>query len=308
VTQLTPSQPAATSGSNNGSAAGNSGSGGSSGAMQAQGTAGQAATQSPGAAGQAATPPTDQPPPATGNTQVFLLFGQSNMYGVPAPEQQDLTINPHVEVLTITKCAKHDVNQWVPAQPPLHGCVGMPSNAPTGPGVGPGDYFAKTLADAFPNDTILLVPGAVPGVSIDTFQRGQTNYNNLLARAKLAQQRGPIRGMIFHQGENDAGQSSWPMRVKNAVTALRADLNIGDVPFVAGELLYSPPGCCGTQHNPLVEMLPSVITNTAVVKADGLVALTKAQDTFGVYHFNLPSQRTLGQRYGQAMLQLLGKN
>jgi hypothetical protein len=305
VSQLTPSQPAANAGSNS-----NSGSGGTSnGAMQAQGAAGQAASPPQGAAGQAATPPSDQQqPPAAGNTQVFLLFGQSNMWGVPAPEQQDLAINPHVEVLTITKCAKHDVNQWVPAQPPLHGCVGMPSGAQTGPGVGPGDYFAKTLADAFPNDTILLVPGAVPSVSIDTFQRGQTNYDNLLARAKMAQQRGPIKGMIFHQGENDSGQPSWPMRVKNAVTALRADLNIGDVPFVAGELLYSPPGCCGTQHNPLVDMLPSVITNTAIVKTNDLTALTKAQDTFGVYHFNLSSQRTLGQRYGQAMLQLLGSN
>ncbi len=149
-------------------------------------------------------------PPATGKTRVFLLFGQSNMWGVPAPEPQDMEINPRVEVLTLTSCSKHGMNQWVPAQPPLHGCVGQPVTSPTGPGVGPGDYFARTLADAFPQDTILLVPGAVPGVSIDTFQPGQQNYTSLLARAKMAQQRGPITGMIFHQGESDNGQASWP--------------------------------------------------------------------------------------------------
>ena len=110
------------------------------------------------------TPP-QQPPPAAGRTQVFLLFGQSNMWGVPNPQQQDLTINPRVEVLTITNCSKHGTNQWVPAQPPLHGCVGQPGTGGQGPGVGPGDYFGKTIADAFPNDTILLVPAAVPGVS-----------------------------------------------------------------------------------------------------------------------------------------------
>jgi hypothetical protein len=123
-----------------------------------------------------------QTPPPTGHTQVFLLFGQSNMWGVPHPEQQDLAINPRVEVLTLTTCSKHGTNQWVPAQPPLHGCVGEPGNNPRGPGLGPGDYFARTLADAFPQDTILLVPAAVPGVSIDTFQPGQANYNTLLAR------------------------------------------------------------------------------------------------------------------------------
>lgn len=245
-----------------------------------------------------------QAPPATGNTKVFLLFGQSNMWGVPHPEQQDLTINPRIEVLTLTSCSKHGVNQWVPAQPPLHGCVGQPGNDPRGPGLGPGDYFAKTLADAFPKDTILLVPGAVPGVSIDTFQPGQPNYIALLARAKMAQQRGPIAGMIFHQGESDNGQSTWPNRVKAVVDRLRSDLGVGGVPFVAGELPYRPAGCC-SGHNTYVNMLPNLITNAAVAKADGLTLLST--DGFGNLHFDAASQRTFGRRYGEAMLKLLGK-
>jgi hypothetical protein len=120
----------------------------------------------------------------------------------------------------------------------------------------------------------------------------------------MAQQRGPITGMIFHQGESDNGQDSWPMRVKATVDRLRSDLDIGDVPFVAGELLYTPPGCCGS-HNALVNQLPNLIRNTAVAKADGLSAL--ATDGFGNLHFDVASQRTLGGRYGQAMLMLLGK-
>jgi hypothetical protein len=241
---------------------------------------------------------------AAGKIQVFLLFGQSNMWGVPAPEQQDMEINARVEVLTLMSCSKHGINQWVPAQPPLHGCVGQPGTSPRGPGVGPGDYFARTLADAFPQDTILLVPAAVPGVSIDTFQPGQQNYTALLARAKMAQQRGPIKGMIFHQGESDNGQASWPMRVKT-VDRLRSDLDIGEVPFVAGELLYSPPGCCGG-HNVLVNQLPKLVSNTLVAKADGLSALTT--DGFGNLHFDVAAQRTIGRRYGQAMLMLLTKS
>src|SRR5262249_8576838 len=161
-----------------------------------------------------------------GKTQVFLLFGQSNMWGVPNPQPQDLAINPRVEVLTITSCAKHGVNQWVPAQPPLHGCVGEIGTGGNGPGVGPVDYFAQTAAGALPPATILLAPAAVPGVSIDSFQPGQPNYINLLNRARMAQMRGEIRGMIFHQGESDTGQASWPMRVKTVVDRLRSDLKI----------------------------------------------------------------------------------
>lgn len=251
-------------------------------------------------------PTPTEPTPEAPQTRVFLLFGQSNMWGVPLPQQQDLAVNPRVEVLTTQACNRHGNSQWVPAQPPLHGCVGAPGNNGQGPGVGPGDYFAKAIADAFPQDTILLVPAAVPGVSINTFQPGQQNYTNLLNRARMAQQRGEIAGLIFHQGESDSGQDDWPTRVKNTVDRLRADLGIGEVPFVAGELLYNPAGCCGNGHNPLVNQLPTLISNAAVARAEGFTPLPASVDTFGNLHFDLASQREFGRRYAQAMLELLG--
>ncbi len=249
--------------------------------------------------------PPPQEPPAGPQTRVFLLFGQSNMWGVPLPQQQDLTINPRVEVLTTQACGRHGNNQWVPAQPPLHGCVGAPGTDGRGPGVGPADYFAKAIADAFPQDTILLVPAAVPGVSISTFQPGAQNYNNLLNRARMAQSRGQIAGMLFHQGETDSGNPNWPNNVKTTVDRLRADLGVGEVPFVAGELLPTPIGCCGG-HNQRVNELPGIITNTAIVRSQGLSALPGNIDqSQGNLHFDLPSQREFGRRYAAAMLELL---
>ena len=249
------------------------------------------------------TPPAETPPaetpPAAARTQVFLLFGQSNMWGVPNPTQQDMEINPRVEVLTFTACGRHGNNQWVPAQPPLHGCVGQIGTGTMGPGVGPGDYFAKAIAEAFPQDTILLVPAAVPGVSINTFQPGQQNYNNLLSRARMAQQRGEISGMIFHQGESDSGrpdEATWPTRVKTVVDRLRSDLGLGNVPFVAGELPEG--GCCGG-FNRIIAQLPSTIPGARVVLSDGLAELPDD------LHFTVDAQRTLGARYGEAMLDLL---
>lgn len=242
------------------------------------------------------------PDPNTPTTQVFLLLGQSNMWGVPNPQQQDMDINPRVEVLTLSNCGRHGVDQWVPAQPPLHGCVGQIGTGSNGPGVGPGDYFAKTIADAFPEDTILLVPTAIPGASIDVFQPGQQDYNSIVRRARLAQERGEIRGMIFHQGESDTNQGTWPGRVKNVVDQLRSDLALDDVPLIAGELLIG--GCCQS-HNTLVSQLTNDITNTSVASAAGFAPVP--DDGFGNLHFDLPSQREFGRRYGQLMLQALGQ-
>jgi len=229
-------------------------------------------------------------------TRVYILFGQSNMWGVPPPGAEDMVTNPRVEVLTLTSCGSHGTNQWVTAAPPLHGCVGSPSGAATGPGLGPGDYFARTLAAAYPNDTILLVPASIPGVSIDVFAPGQQAYQSMVSRAQMAQQRGEIRGIIFHQGETDTGSPTWPGRVAAVVSALKQDLGIGDVPFLAGELPTA--GCCGTGHNGRVgELDNGAIPNAHIVQAAELPVLGDG------LHFTTTAQRTLGTRYGEVMLQ-----
>ncbi|HWA72851.1 MAG TPA: sialate O-acetylesterase [Polyangiaceae bacterium] len=239
-------------------------------------------------------------------TLLFLLIGQSNMAGAPSPEAEDQVENPRVKVLAYEDCPNlgRRYDQWYPAKAPLHGCGG---------GVGPGDYFAKALASAFPSATIGLVPLAINGVDIDFFVKGAVSarrgefrippdnhwagaYDWVLERARLAQQSGTIRGILFHQGESDTGKAEWPGKVKRVVEDLRADLAIGEVPLVAGELLYS--GCCGKWHNPLIQQLPSLISNARVVSADGLSGMDGA-------HFDLAGQRTLGARYGAAMLELL---
>jgi hypothetical protein len=243
---------------------------------------------------------------AAARTQVFLLFGQSNMYGLPAPQTEDLQINPRVEVLTLEACGRHGVNQWMPAQPPLHGCIGQVSTSVFGPGVGPGDYFARAIAAAFPEDTILLVPNAIAGVSIDVFQPGQQAYNSIVTRARMAQERGEISGIIFHQGESDCespqSQATWPGRVNTVVTQLRSDLGMGNAPFVAGELIYTR-GCSRTM-NPVINSLPNLIANSAVVSANGNFAAVQG-DNYNDIHFELAGQRELGRRYGAAMLGLL---
>lgn len=232
----------------------------------------------------------------------FLLIGQSNMEGVPKPESEDLAVDPRIRVLAYDDCPTlgRTYNRWVAASPPLHGC-----NA----GVGPGDAFAKVVAAAHPNAVIGLVPCAISGVDIDFFRKGVVSarrgefrippdnhwsgaYDWVVSRARIAQESGVIRGILFHQGESDSGSATWVAKVAEMVADLRADLDLSDAPFVAGELLHG--GACAA-HNALVHELPGRIDHAFVVSASGLAGLDR-------FHFDLPGQRELGRRYGRTML------
>jgi hypothetical protein len=241
------------------------------------------------------------------NFLLFLLIGQSNMEGWATAEAADRVQDPRVKVLGFDNCTNlgRQYNQWYTAAPPLHACFA---------GVGPGDSFARTLAAAYPGKTIGLVPCAISGVDIDYFRKGVVStrrsqfrippdnhwagaYDFVIERARLAQQVGVIRGIIFHQGESDNGNPAWVGKVKEMVTDLRTDLGLGEgVPFIAGELLYT--GCCSL-HNGLLPQLPAQIPNAYVVSACGLAGADEA-------HFNLAGYRELGLRYAQQMLQVLG--
>jgi hypothetical protein len=227
------------------------------------------------------------------------------MEGVPRPQAPDQAEHPRIFVLGFDgKCHGRTYNEWAPAFAPLHHCWA---------GVGPGDWFARTMAEAWPAAKIGIVPAALAGVDIDLFRKGvvskrrkefqippdnhyQSAYDMLVDRARVAQKSGTIRGIIFHQGESDNGDPAWVDKVKQIVSDLRQDLELGeDVPFLAGELPLD--ACCG-EHNELVRRLPSAIPGAYVVSARDLTIMDQ-------YHFDLTSQRELGRRYAALMLDLI---
>jgi len=228
---------------------------------------------------------------------VFLLLGQSNMAGYPKAQDADKVKNERIRVLGFDACAAtgRQLDKWDVAVAPLHECWNG--------ALGPGDYFAKTIIDKIPaGDTIGLVPCAISGEKIETFLKvGGSKYTWIVQRAKLAQQAGGvIEGMLFHQGESNTGDSTWPGKVNTLVTDLRAELGIGNVPFLAGELAYD--GGSAT-HNTQVNRLPTVVTNAFVVSASGL-ALDPA-DTQWHLHFGHDAQVTFGKRYAAKMIEAL---
>ncbi|MFN2165539.1 MAG: sialate O-acetylesterase, partial [Anaerolineae bacterium] len=143
---------------------------------------------------------------------IFMLMGQSNMAGVADKEPSDETTDDRI--LVLGGC-NQPAGQWNLAKPPLNDCPGEKGwNLSTS--VGPGTWFAKTIVEKLPaGDSIGLVGTAESGESITTFIAGGTHHQMILNKIEQAKQaeNGRFAGIIFHQGESDYNQGSWPDQV-----------------------------------------------------------------------------------------------
>jgi hypothetical protein len=221
--------------------------------------------------------------------QFFLLIGQSNMAGRGVVEEQDKQIIPRVFMLNKEMA-------WVPAVDPLH------FDKPAVAGVGLGRTFAKTLQWADPTASIGLIPAAFGGTSLDEWKPGEKLYADAVRRTQEAIKSGKLRGILWHQGEADAGTeehvNSYRERFVNLVQHLRQDLNAPDVPVVVGELGEFQQGKFTRQLNEQLALIPFSVPHSAFVSSAGL---THKGDTL---HFNSASAREFGRRYALAFLSL----
>jgi pimeloyl-ACP methyl ester carboxylesterase len=227
---------------------------------------------------------------------LYLLIGQSNMAGRGAIEEQDKT--PHPRVLKFGK-----ENRWEPGLDPLH------FDKPAIAGVGLGSSFARAMAERHPEATIGLIPCAVGGTPLSRWMKGGDLYEQALVRARLAMKDGTLKGILWHQGENDAGNEklalSYGLRLTAMVKDLRQELGAGEVPFVAGKLgeylerkKKDGSDALWPVVNEHIASLPKTAPKSGVAESTGL-----KQKGDGV-HFDTPSLRIFGRRYAEAMQKL----
>lgn len=248
------------------------------------------------------------------NFHIYLAFGQSNMEGVGTIESQDkVGVDARFKVMSAVNCTDdrtRQIGKWTTATPPLTRCW---------TGLGISDYFGRTMVQELPQEiSIGIVTVAIGGCDIALFDKvnyasyaasapswmkdiinsyGGNPYARLVEVAKLAQKEGVIKGIIFHQGETNTNNPEWKNKVADVVKNLKADLQLGDVPFLAGELLASSGACCSS-HNVEVNKLPSLIPNAHVISSAGLLGADAA-------HFTSASYREFGKRYGTKMIEVL---
>jgi hypothetical protein len=231
--------------------------------------------------------------------QLFLLAGQSNMAGRGKVEAQDSVVNVRVRRLDSTMT-------WVPATDPLHW------DKPALVGVGPGRTFGLTLAARDANARIGLVPAAVGGSPISSWEPGALDsatgthpYDDALARLRAAQRDGKLRAILWHQGESDATPALsvlYAAKLRALIARFRADVGDPNLPFIIGELgkFDAKPWSAevariDSVHRAIAASMP----NVAYVSSDGL------RDKGDTLHFDSASQRTFGERYAAAYLGLV---
>ena len=252
------------------------------------------------------------------NFLVFLCFGQSNMEGFPGIEEQDKgPVDERFQVLAAVDFPKggRTKGNWYPAVPPL--C--RPSA-----GLGPADYFGRTLVSNLPPHLrIGVVNVSVAGCKIELFEPasyqsyasnaapwmkniiktyGGNPYQHLVEMAKLAQKDGVIKGILLHQGESNTNDKQWPAKVKGIYDSLLGDLNLKaeEAPLVAGELVGADQkGACASMKK-IIDDLPKTIPTAHVVSSDGCAGRPDH------LHFTPAGYRELGKRYAETMLPLLG--
>ena len=260
----------------------------------------------------------DQPEGFDPNFHIYLCFGQSNMEGNAAAEAQDKKdVDPRFMMLACVDMpsSKRKKGEWYTAYPPL--CREMNYVNLT-----PADYFGREMVANLPeNIKVGVINVAVGGASIDLFDQDKcasyiskqadwfknycAAYNNnpykvLVTMAKKAQQKGVIKGILFHQGCTDNGQADWPVRVKRVYIRLLNDLGLNEeeTPLLMGETLYADKGGKCSGHNAIIAKTHFVIPNSYVISAKGL----PGNDDF---HFTAEGYRELGKRYAQQMLKIL---
>lgn len=230
--------------------------------------------------------------PEKDNLWVFILAGQSNMAGRGFVEPQDTIPDPRI--LTI-----NEDKQWILAKEPLH------FYEPTMAGLDCGLSFGREMLNHIPDSvSIALIPCAVGGSSIeqwlgDSVFRNVQLLSNFKDKINFAKQYGTIKGILWHQGENDANPESilhYKQNLKELISEFRQIVDNTHLPFLIGELgSFKEHGFQNNidSINAIIHTVADNNYNTFVVGTDDLKC--KADSI----HFNSSGQRSMGWRFAR---------
>lgn len=197
------------------------------------------------------------PFPGKIDADLWVCAGQSNMQGAGILPKRDKP-DPRIMMLTLS-------GKWIIATQPTHrlfddpappvykkkaferdpaltkksysAFIEMSKNTPIG-GVGPDLFFARRIVK-YTGRRIGLIPCAMGGTSMAEWdpagkkEGASTLYGSMLQR--IADVGGKIKGVLWYQGESDAGPPADAVFEKNFLSfadSLRRDTGIPDLPII----------------------------------------------------------------------------
>ena len=256
-------------------------------------------------------------PAHASHLEVFLLAGQSNMDG--RGSVKDLTgdlsaySKPRSDLLIhFSAGGLHRPltlsDGFKPLQPGFSGTPGNKPNALPTKTFGPEVSFGPEIAKALPGKLVLLVKFAEGGTNLrsdwNPNEKGKLyeNFIQFVQRTqKMVQEKGDtceIRGMLWHQGESDAGKpiGQYQTMLSALIARVRSDLGMKELPFVIGQVYDD-----GKRNNIIADekAVAKSVPNTGFVDVAGLETFDKGT------HFNARSQIELGKRFAHEMAKFL---
>ena len=222
----------------------------------------------------------------------FLLIGQSNAAGRGFLEEAEPldTCGGRLKVLRNGLW----VNMFRPMNPDRHTS-----------GVCFAESFAKEYALTHPEVQVGIIPCADGGTQISQWLPREILFENAVNQAKLAMRTSVLKGILWHQGENDCFGENYALYAKRfrfVMKELRRELDCPDLPLIIGGLgdflenfeKYPEVTQNYMKINRILQELGEKYPNCAFASAEGLGA---NPDNL---HFNADALKELGIRYYRA--------
>ncbi len=232
-------------------------------------------------------------------TCVFLMLGQSNMSGMAPLEQQDADALQGVYKISFKKA-------WLPGGEPFSvnpynensvGTLGAQS-------VGPSRAFAAELQKLLPNSaqrSLYIVNAAVSGSAIESWQNPNSeNYVFMLPYLDEGLKKGALCGFVWHQGEANGGTdpAEYAGKLQGIHQHIAEHAGLTTLPWVAGQV--GTQGSANDNVNKALVLIAAADKHFAWASSAG----TSLVDNV---HYDTPSQRLLGQRYAQKLVEVLAR-
>lgn len=247
--------------------------------------------------------------PDAGGYDIFILMGQSNADGRGGVKDLPPELAaPSKEHIIFYHNSNATTPEWE-ALAPGYSTGKKPTTVPQG-GFGIEVSFGPALAEAMPGAKVAIIKSALGGTDLGFRWNPQTDANGAKAQrpgpcyrtaldavnmaiAKLPPGEHRLRGILWHQGESDAGNRNYDKLLAKLITRLREDLKAPELPFVFGGLR---PGI-GSKWNGVAANATTLVKNAAFVSSDELDG-----DSL---HFNSAALVTFGKRYAESIAPLL---
>jgi Carbohydrate esterase, sialic acid-specific acetylesterase len=231
----------------------------------------------------------------------FIHIGHSNMAGradVPLPlRPYFFTIaDPHGWIFSAN-------GQFTPALEPNtagDGTNNMGAPGQVTPLGGPGTALIKQAIVMAPDYYFLSLGFGQSSAYCSQFLPGNLYYDSLIAAAKAAKGKVTFGAIVIMLGITErhgtaADITGYPQCINQLVTQIRTDVGVPDLPLLLTDYEMTATGMLAPTQPfaqsiiPQIHMVPTVVSNSALVPTDGLVLIDD-------HHFNLQSHQIWTQR------------